>query len=89
MIVNLFGLARDGKTKSNGMTDLLQAAIFVREVCDVLYFTKPPLVVQRLLFGALAASARALGYRGSCPSTAAVRNFRVAREPAHRPRQGW
>jgi hypothetical protein len=33
----------------------------------VLYFTKPPLVVQRLLFGALAAIARALGYRSSYP----------------------
>jgi hypothetical protein len=33
----------------------------------VLYFTKPPLVVQRLLFGALAAIARTLGYRGSYP----------------------
>jgi hypothetical protein len=67
MIVNLFGLARDGKTNSNGMPNLLQAAPFVREVSDVLYFTKPPLVVQRLLFGALAAIARALGYRSSYP----------------------
>ena len=67
MTDNLFGLARDGKTNSKGMPNLLQAAIFSREFSDVLYFTKPPLWVQRLLFGALAAIARVLGYRGSYP----------------------
>jgi quercetin dioxygenase-like cupin family protein len=67
MARNLFGLAQDGKTNSKGMPNLLQAAIFAREFSDVLYFTKPPLLVQRLLFGALAAIARALGYRGSYP----------------------
>lgn len=67
MAVNLFGLAQDGKTNSKGMPNLLQAAIFAREFSDVLYFTEPPLWVQRVLFGALAAIARALGYRGSYP----------------------
>ena len=67
MVRNLFGLAQDGKTNSKGMPNLLQAAIFAREFSDVLYFTKPPLLVQRLLFGALAAIAWALGYRGSYP----------------------
>ena len=67
MVRNLFGLAQDGKTNSKGMPNLLQAAIFAREFSDVLYFTKPPLWVQRLLFGALATIARALGYRGSYP----------------------
>jgi quercetin dioxygenase-like cupin family protein len=67
MAVNLFGLAQDGKTNPKGMPNLLQAAIFAREFRDVLYFTKPPLLVQRLLFAALAAIARALGYKGSYP----------------------
>ena len=67
MALNLSGLAQDGKTNSKGMPNLLQAAIFAREFSDVLYFTKPPLLVQRLLFGALAAIARALGYKGSYP----------------------
>jgi quercetin dioxygenase-like cupin family protein len=67
MALNLFGLAQDGKTNSRGMPNLLQAAIFAREFSDVLYFTKPPLWVQRLLFGALAGVARVLGYRGSYP----------------------
>jgi quercetin dioxygenase-like cupin family protein len=67
MAVNLFGLAQDGKTNSKGMPNVLQGAIFARKFSDVLYFTQPPLIVQRLLFGALAAIARALGYRGSYP----------------------
>ena len=67
MAINLFSLAQDGKTNSKGMPNLLQAAIFAREFSDVLYFTRPPLWVQRLLFGVLAGGARALGYRGSYP----------------------
>ncbi len=67
MAVNLFGLAQDGKTNSKGMPNLLQAAIFAREFEEVLYFTEPPLLVQRLLFGVLAAIARVLGYRGRYP----------------------
>ena len=67
MAINLFGLAQDGKTNQKGMPNLLQAAIFAREFNDVLYFSRPPLLVQRLLFGALAAIARLLGYRGSYP----------------------
>ena len=67
MALNLFGLAQDGKTNSKGMPNLLQTAIFAREFADVLYFTKPPLIVQRLMFGALTAIARSLGYRGSYP----------------------
>ena len=67
MAINLFSLAQDGKTNSKGMPNLLQAAIFAREFSDVLYFTRPPLLVQRLRFGALAAIARVLGYKGSYP----------------------
>jgi mannose-6-phosphate isomerase-like protein (cupin superfamily) len=67
MIVNLFGFAQDGKTNSKGMPNLLQAALFAREFEDVLYFTKPPRAVQKVLFAVLAPIARLLGYRGSYP----------------------
>jgi quercetin dioxygenase-like cupin family protein len=77
MAINLFSLAQDGKTNSKGMPNLLQAAIFAREFSDVLYFTRPPLWVQRLLFGVLAGVARALGYRGSYPEY-------LEREPSER-----
>lgn len=67
MISNLFNLAQDGKTNSKGMPGLLQTALFAREFDDVLRFTKPPRIVQKVLFGALAPVARLLGYRGSYP----------------------
>ena len=67
LLETMFGLAADGKTNAKGMPNPLQAAIFAREFSDVLYFTRPPLWVQRLLFGVLAGLARVLGYRGSYP----------------------
>ena len=70
-IRNLFGLAQDGKTNSKGMPNFLQGALFAREFSDVLYFTKPPLVVQRLLFGVLAFVGWAMGYEGSYPKYSA------------------
>ena len=67
MIKNLYGLAQDGKTDEKGMPSLLQAALFAREFEDVLWFTKPPRPVQKVLFTALAPVARFLGYKGSYP----------------------
>jgi mannose-6-phosphate isomerase-like protein (cupin superfamily) len=67
MLKNLYGLAQDGRTDARGMPGLLQAALFAREFEDVLYFTKPPRPVQKVLFAALAPVARHLGYRGSYP----------------------
>lgn len=66
-VANMFGLARDGKTNAKGMPSPLQLVLFAREFDDVLYFTKPPRAVQKILFGALAPLARLLGYRGSYP----------------------
>jgi quercetin dioxygenase-like cupin family protein len=71
MIRNLYGLAQDGKTNSRGMPNLLQGALFAREFSDVMYYTKPPLVVQRLLFGVLGSIGRVLGYQGSYPKYSA------------------
>src|SRR5215208_6722408 len=67
MIANLFGLAQDGKTNARGMPNLLQATLFAREFEDVLYFTKPPRAVQKILVAVLAPFARLLGYKGSYP----------------------
>jgi quercetin dioxygenase-like cupin family protein len=63
MVGTLFGLARDGKTNSKGMPGLLQLAVIGNEFTDVLRFTRPPLPVQKALFGPLAALGRARGYR--------------------------
>ena len=67
MIANLFGLAQDGKTNAKGMPNLLQAAVFAREFGDVLYFSRPPRIVQKVLFGILAPIASLFGYRGCYP----------------------
>src|SRR5918992_3403737 len=67
MVANLFGLAQDGKTNAKGMPNLLQGALFAQEFGDVLYFTRPPRTVQKILFAALAPIARLFGYKGSYP----------------------
>jgi quercetin dioxygenase-like cupin family protein len=67
MILNAFGLGQDGKVNRKGMPNLLQLAVFAREFDDVIRFTRPPRVVQRVLFGMLAPVARLLGFRGSYP----------------------
>jgi len=60
-------LALDGRVNRRGLPNLLQLAVFAREFDDVIQFTHPPRVVQRLLLGLLAPLARLLGYRGSYP----------------------
>ena len=54
----------------------------------MIVFTKPPLVVQRLLFPVLAFIGRALGYRGSYPKYGAPEPA-SGEVVAHRPPQGW
>jgi quercetin dioxygenase-like cupin family protein len=66
-IRNAFGLAQDGKVNRRGMPNLLQLAVLALEFDDVVRFTRPPRVVQRLFFGLLAPLAWLLGYRGSYP----------------------
>jgi quercetin dioxygenase-like cupin family protein len=77
MVMNIYGLAQDGKTNKNGMPNLFQLALISQEFSDVVYFTKPPLAVQRILFAVLAPIGRLLGYRGSYPAY-------VDRAPAER-----
>jgi quercetin dioxygenase-like cupin family protein len=66
-IKNMFGLAQDGKTNAKGMPNLLQVAVYAREFEDVMYLTRPPRAVQKVLFATLAPVARLLGYKGSYP----------------------
>ncbi len=67
MVLNIFGLAQDGKTNAKGLPGLLQLSLFAPEFSDVVVFTTPPPAVQRILFGTLGPIARLLGYRGSYP----------------------
>jgi len=68
MIEVAFGLAKLGHTDEDGKPDLLWLAPFAMEYRDVVYLTKPPLWVQRALFGPLGALGRALGRRPADPA---------------------
>ncbi len=59
----VFGLASDGKVNGNGVPNLLQIAVMLREYDAVYRLPSPPRVVQRIIFGLLAPLARLLGYR--------------------------
>lgn len=67
MIENLYGLANDGKANPRGVPRLLPLALFAREFRREGEFIRPPRVVQRLLFSALAPLARARGYKAINP----------------------
>jgi quercetin dioxygenase-like cupin family protein len=64
----LAGLARDGKTNKAGVPkNPLRLALILREFEEEIYFVRPPLAVQRVIFGALAFIGRLLGYRSEYP----------------------
>jgi hypothetical protein len=54
-----FALARDGKTDSQGRPSLLQFAAGASQFG--MYVTKPPVVLQKILFAVLGPLARVLG----------------------------
>lgn len=54
MVGSMFGLARDGKVSPEGMPDPLQLAVMGAEYGDVIVFTSPPRIVQRLTIPPLA-----------------------------------
>lgn len=64
----LAGLARDGKTNRLGAPENpLRLGVVLNHFRDEIYFTSPPLPVQRVVLGALAAVGRLLGYRPEYP----------------------
>ncbi len=64
----LASLARDGKTNEAGVPkNPLRLALILREYEDEIYFVRPPLAVQRVIFGVLASIGRLLGYRAEYP----------------------
>lgn len=72
MLETLFGLARLGHTNDKGMPHPLQLALFAQEFDDVIVFRRPPRMLQRTAFGALAPIARARGYRATYPQISRV-----------------
>jgi quercetin dioxygenase-like cupin family protein len=80
MIQNLYGLANDGKTNARGVPRLLPLALFGREFRREGEFIRPPRVVQRVLFAALAPVARVRGHRAIDPDYLGP-NGKAAAEP--------
>jgi hypothetical protein len=72
VIETLFGLARLGHTNTKGMPHPLQLMLFALEFEDTIVFRKPPQIVQRTIFGALAPLARRRGYRATYPQISRV-----------------
>ena len=68
MICTFWGLANAGRTDQKGMPSLLQLVVSGHEFADVVTFTRPPRIIQRLVYVLLAPLARRKGLRGSyCP----------------------
>ena len=67
MVGSMFGLARDGKVNSKGLPDPLQLAVMGHEYGDVIRFTKPPAIVQKLTIPPLAALGRRRGRKPMYP----------------------
>ena len=64
----LAGLARDGKTNGAGAPkNPLMLALVLREFEDEIYFVRPPLAIQRVIFGVMAKVGWLLGYRAEYP----------------------
>ena len=64
----LAGLARDGKTNRAGAPkNPLMLALVLHAFDEEIYFVRPPLLVQKVIFGALAGLARLLGHRAEYP----------------------
>lgn len=60
-----FGLAQAGKVdKKTGLPNPFILALVMREFEKEIYLAKPPVAVQKMLFGVLGAVGRLLGYEG-------------------------
>jgi len=59
----VYGLAADGKMKDTGIPNLFQLAVIFRAFNNELHPTKPPRIVQKIVFGILAPIGRLLGYQ--------------------------
>jgi hypothetical protein len=82
MIATIFGLANDGRTNAKGMPNPLQLALIGREFSDVIVFTKPPAVVQRVAFGVLGALGRLRGLKAMYPEYLEPHERDVSPDPA-------
>jgi quercetin dioxygenase-like cupin family protein len=63
-----FGLGQDGKTNpKTGLPNPVRMAVLLHEFRNEIHLARPPLLVQRIAFGALALVGRLLGYEARYP----------------------
>lgn len=66
-----FDRSGDGPPRMTNMAGApkspLRLALVLREYEDEIYFVRPPLAIQRVIFGVLAKVGRLLGYRTGYP----------------------
>jgi quercetin dioxygenase-like cupin family protein len=68
MLETVFGLAQHGKLSKAGIPrNPFRLALIVHDYEDQIYLARPPLAVQRALFGLLASIGRRLGYKAEYP----------------------
>lgn len=70
MFETFFGLARDGKTKKNGVPSILQMAVLLNEHKDEVYPAKVPIPLMKALVKVLAPVGRLRGYKAHYPEYA-------------------
>ena len=63
LLETIFGLATEGRTNESGMPALLQMVLTANRYSKVLRLSKPPFVVQKLLFTVLTPFAYLMNYR--------------------------
>jgi hypothetical protein len=67
-------MAADGKTHKAGVPkNPFRTALLFHDYEEEIYLSQPPLFVQRMIFGALAAVGRLLGYKAEYPYSRANR----------------
>jgi quercetin dioxygenase-like cupin family protein len=57
------GLANDGKTNADGVPNILQAVLMVNHYATVFRLSKPPFIIQKMLFIILTPLAYLCGYK--------------------------
>ncbi|HKH60884.1 MAG TPA: cupin domain-containing protein [Flavitalea sp.] len=62
---NSIGLANDGKTNERGMPPFLQVALLANEYSNTFRFSKPPFIIQNIIFSLLVPFAWLAGYRAT------------------------
>lgn len=62
---NTFGLANDGRTNEKGMPNILQVSLLVNKYDDFFRLSKPPFLIQKIVFSILAPVAYLAGYRSA------------------------